>query len=911
MRNFIFLITLSLLTLNTTLLVGQDIPSSVLNEQLILAELEKRGYEDVTIDELKNRAALKGIDLDKVDQYPQSEVEKVFDEILSDIESERSQNDIDSSDEPNGNPSVPESNTLESESDKIDDSEIVEIIKEDIKISEDEKKKLVYGQQIFLNKNLEAYQKNLTVKPPPTYKLGEGDEVIVNIFGESVFSGSFTIQNGSIQPNKMGKIFLKGITLSQANEIIRKEFSRFYRFNKDQYNVTLNFSRNILVNVTGSVRDFGPHDIPASNTAFSALIAAKGPDEKGSVRNIRIFRGSQTINFDLYEYLLDPKKADDYFLQNNDYVHVPIIGKVVEISGAINRPYKYELKDGEDLKDLLFWSGGFTGNAYQKSIQIISFEDDKEKIKTINYRELEKSGRNYKLNNGDKVYIPPIPASFRNFVTIEGAVDLPGEIQFVEGMKISDILLRAELQEQAKLEIGYLYRKLPNSKEEVIRISIGEVLKSPSSPKNLELQSKDRILILSNTSFFDENAKVVVTGAVRNPKKLNFTESITLEDAINLSGGLKEGATGKGYIFRYNPNSFESRDYIQFDALDAIKNPMDYMLTPKDSIVLYSYDDFREDEASVSIDGSVLNPSNYSYDSEMTLKDLLQLSGGVKISADITRVNVYRVNIENGISTKTEEIQLEIDDNYNVIGAKTGDFPLLPYDKVLVRSAPDFELQQEITITGEVRYPGPYYITKPNERISDIIKRAGGYKQTAFREGIRIYRQEDDLGSIVIDAVDILEDPGNPSNYILKNGDIITVPKESNFVSIKGFTNSDENLSSAEINNGGVINVPFIEGKNARFYIDEYAGGIDKENGARYSLIKVRQPSGKIEKTKDYGFVKKYPPVRKGATIIVERRVNSEEQKEKEKVDWGEVISNTVAQVTAILTLVILIQQIQ
>ncbi len=166
---------------------------------------------------------------------------------------------------------------------------------------------------------------------------------------------------------------------------------------------------------------------------------------------------------------------------------------------------------------------------------------------------------------------------------------------------------------------------------------------------------------------------------------------------------------------------------------------------------------------------------------------------------------------------------------------------------------------------------------------------------------------------MVVDVEDVLNNPNSPSNYILKNGDIINVPKEINVVSIHGFINANETLSNIEISEGDLgekVNVPYHKGKNAKFYIDYYAGGVNRAEGARYSLIKVKQPGGKLKKTKNYGFFKRYPEVKKGAIIIVEKREKSQEEKDRKKVDWASVISNTVAQATAILTLVILIQNL-
>lgn len=877
----------------------------------VRAQLDSRGFEDISFEEIERRLIEKGIDVDNLDVSQAEAVQDALDEIFVDLQAEK-----DAAEEPTEAEIKQEEreNEQEQKADESEDDDLDAEIEDDaFEISEAEKKKLIYGQGIFLDLSIKSYTKNSDVRPPATYLLGEGDEVIVNIFGRSQFSSSFTIENGSIKPTEMERIFLKGLTFSQATKLLEKKFAQYYRFNSDEIAIGLNFSRNVLVNVTGMARQYGSYNIPATNTAFTALVAAKGPTANGSVRNIMIHRsGSPSKNFDLYEYMMDPSMAENFFLQNNDYVHIPARGKVVTIDGGVVRPHKYELKNSENLKKLIFWAGGLEGNAYKKSIRIIRYEDDEEKIITVNYNDLVKSGRDFKLLNGDQIDIPLVPTTYRNFVSIEGAVDLPGEYQLSNKMKISDLILQGNPNEYAKLDIAYLNRVTIGSETELIEINIQDILANPNSPANLELLPKDRIVVFSENEFFQPNRVVKLYGAVRNPNKYEYKKDMKLTEAVNFSGGLLDDATGLAYIFRTNLGSYEPTEYLRVDIKDAVNNPSgsaNVLLQPQDSIVVYSYSDILI-PSTVSIKGAVLNQDTFDYSSNMTLRDLISLSGGLELSADQAKIDIYRINIQSGEATKTEEITVEVDDNYNVIGAQNGEFLLKPFDVVNVRYTPDFELQQNITITGEVRYPGPYSLIKPNEKLSDIIKRAGGFKETAFKEGITLNRTEGGLGFLVVDVKDILDNPNSPSNYILKRGDVINIPKEVNVVSIQGFTNASENYGTVE-NIADKVNVPFHDNKDAKYYIDKYAGGIDKESGGRYSLVKVRQPGGKLEKTKDFGFFKRYPKVQKGAVIIVDRKVKTEEEKERKKVDWGEVISNTVAQATAILTLVILIQQIQ
>ncbi len=888
---------------------AQEVPS-FLNEELIRAELDSRGFKDISIEEMRERLTLKGIDAENLNPSQTEELQEAFDQIYIDLQKEKEEAKEPTKEEKEKEEAKEEK---EKEADEKEDDALNEQIKDDaFELDEADREKLVYGQGLFLDKDIKNYFKHSNVKPPASYLLGEGDEIIVNIFGKAQLSNNYEINNGYIQPSKMERIFLKGLTFGQAKKIISQRFSQYYRFQPDEISIALNFSRNISINIVGEVRSQGNYTIPALNSVFSALIVAKGPNMNGTVRNIKVIgsNSGKMENFDLYEYLLEPTGKKDYFLQNNDFLSVPSIGKVVSIDGAVRRKHKYELKENENLKKLIYWAGGLKSNAYKKSIRIIRYENGEEIIKNIDYSALEKNGGDFKLMDGDQIDIPFIPVNYENFVSIEGAVDIEGQFEYTKGMRASDLIKKGVLKDSARVDLAYLFRKRADSREDFIKINLSEVMKSPGSESDLLLSPKDRINIFYNDEFLDKSY-IKIEGAVRQPNTYPHSEGRKLTDLIILSGGLKEDATGLAFIFRENPDSYEQSEYLRINVKEIIEDPTkDISLEPKDRVVIYSYSDFIESDAVVSISGAVLQDNEYPYATGMKLRELLELSGGLKISADNSKVMIYRINLESGVQTKTEEIELEIDEEFNVIGEASGDFLLEPYDKVIVRYTPDFELQQNVVIEGEVRYPGSYSIIKPNEKISDIIRRAGGYKNSAFKEGVTLFRNEGGLGYLVIDQIDILNNSNSNSNYILKKGDVITIPKEVNVVSIQGFTNAEEEVAGIELS-GGKINVPFVEGKDAKYYIDKYAGGINKDAGAKNRLIKVKQPGGSLEKTKDYGFFKRYPKVQKGAVIIVDRIVKSEKEREREKVDWGEVISNTVGQATAILTLVILIQQIQ
>ena len=250
--------------------------------------------------------------------------------------------------------------------------------------------------------------------------------------------------------------------------------------------------------------------------------------------------------------------------------------------------------------------------------------------------------------------------------------------------------------------------------------------------------------------------------------------------------------------------------------------------------------------------------------------------------------------------------KLELDrDNYTPKGFEDG-YQLSPFDKVAVRFVPEFELQESIILEGEVKSPGAYAIVGENETISSIIKRAGGLTREAFPEGASLQRAEDDYGAIVVKLNDIFENPNSKFDFIVRGGDTISIPKRRQFVTIAGATNVWEVLSSESINQGNQIHVPYHEGKNALFYINNYAGGFN-ENANKKSLV-VQHPNGEVKRIAGFGIFNKYPDVKEGSVISVSYKTTEQSEKESsEKVNWSEIMADSI---TPIITLLLVLRSI-
>jgi len=224
----------------------------------------------------------------------------------------------------------------------------------------------IYGQDIFRNNRLSFYQKALDAKAPENYKVGSGDEISISVWGYSEFSETLLVDDrGYITPSSYGRIYVKGLTFEKMRSLLKSRFSSFLDMQNSEIDVTLAYSRVITVNIVGEVYHPGSYSIPAINTAFNALIAAKGPNQLGTVRNIYLKRDGKIVDsLDVYQFLFNPTRSQDIYMQDGDYLFVPPASNIVEVMGAVNRPYTYEAKSGESVAEIIKYAGGFTTNAF-------------------------------------------------------------------------------------------------------------------------------------------------------------------------------------------------------------------------------------------------------------------------------------------------------------------------------------------------------------------------------------------------------------------------------------------------------------------------------------------------------------------------------------------------------------------
>lgn len=888
-------------------------------EQQAKSELDKRGISE---DELKSKLAEKGINLDDLKSMSPEQalqMQSTIEATIKEIEAEKSKANTKSPSAVSGSNKTVKVTTSKIENAKENKPIDAKLggIKKDPVLDEGKEPIItepiaIWGQNIFRNKSLALYRQTNDIKPPDSYILGIGDQVTVAIWGLSQLNESYEINaDGYIAPDRMPRIFLKGVTIGKAKPMLKNYFKRFYRFGENDFQVSLNYSRNINVNIFGEVYQYGGFTIPAINTAFNALIAAGGPTNIGSVRKVKLIRNGVTRNVDVYKFMANPTIDQDFYLENNDIIQVPVADLTVEISGAINRPFQYELIEGEGLKKLIEYSGGLTADAIQTTVQVERYQNDKRIVLDVPYLDLIKKGGDFKLQKGDRVTIFRVKTKSENFVFVKGEVRAESNFEYDDEMHVSDLVKKVQFTENSNLKNAFIIRTNPDNTVGLIRVNIEKILQGDMF-ENILLQAQDELKIY-RLDYFTNKSYINVNGAVKYPNKFDYdaNKNLKIKDIVTYAGGLRPEAWMYAYLFRKKPGLDNEVNVVRINIIDAMTkagSDQNLNLEPFDSLFIVSEGDFTE-AMQIEVLGSVQKPGKFQYTKGLTVKDAVSLSGGFNYSAATNRIEVFRVIIKENQPTQTIVKTINTSKAMSELDA-AANFQIDPFDIIVVRAQPEFEFQKIVNISGEVKYPGPYALISANESIADLIDRAGGLSSEAFAAGATLNRVQDNIGFVVLDLPQAMKRKKSRYNFILKEGDDINIPKQKDLVSISGATNAADLYPDKLIASNNTINVAYYEGKNALFYIDKYAAGLSKN--ADKNKVTVEHPNGKISRTRHYLFFKIYPKVTKGSVVNVGfKDVKAEKQKKEGKeVDWEKIVSSSLAQITAVLSLYLLIDKV-
>ena len=622
----------------------------------------------------------------------------------------------------------------------------------------------IYGHSLFTNRNL-TFEPNANMATPTNYKLGPGDEVIINIWGASENTIRQTITpEGSIQVSGLGPVHLNGMTVREANAYLQREFAKIYsgiggQEPSSQIQLTLGNIRSIQINIVGEVALAGTYRLSAFSSVFHALYRAGGVSRIGSLRNIKVIRNGRTVaTIDVYDILMQGKMNDDIRLQEGDVIRVDTYKKLVQLEGKVRRPMYYEMKDNESLQTLLNYAGGFTGDAYKKSIRIIRKSGGQYAVQSVN----EIDFGTFQMDDGDVVSVEAALDRFENRIEVRGAVYRPGIYQLDGTVNtVKSLITKADgLRDDAYTSRVLLDREKDDLTHEMISIDLGALMNGTAP--DIVLQKND-MLFVPSTAELQEEQRVSITGQVQNPGTFLYSEGMTVEDLILMAGGLREAAaTTKIEIARRikSPMSQIETNVLgesyTIDLANGLLKDSDrgFKLMPFDHVYVRRSPAYREQQ-NVTIQGEVLFGGVYALQNKNErISTLVERAGGVTADAYLKGARLTRTMTADELKRRQDVLELsrtgndsidlsrrDIATTYSVgidleeaLRNKGGsaDIVLREGDVIYIP-----EMNNTVKISGTVMYPNT--VTYRNGAgISYYINQAGGYGNRAKKSKVYV-----------------------------------------------------------------------------------------------------------------------------------------------------------------------------
>lgn len=652
------------------------------------------------------------------------------------------------------------------------------------KLLAEKRKKKVFGRDIFNNKDL-TFEPNMNIATPQNYILGPGDAVYIDIYGASQKTIESTVSpDGEVTIEGFGPVQVSGLTVAQANAHLRSTLGA--RYSSSKIKLTVGQTRSIMINVMGEVKNPGTYTLPAFATVFHALYMAGGTNDIGTMRNIKVYRNNRLVSVvDIYDYILNGKLTGNVRLADNDVISVGPYDCLVNITGKVKRPMYYEMKRNESVGTLLKYAGGFTGDAYKKSVRIV--RKTGREYSVYNVDEFDMSA--FHLADEDSVSVDSILPRFSNMVEVKGAVFRPGMYQV--GGDINSVKTLIEhadgLREEAFTARAVMHRMKKDRTLEVVPVDVEGIL--DGTVPDIPIQNNDVLFIPTKQEMMEEQT-ITIHGEVQYPGIYRYADNETLEDFVLQAGGLKQTAST-----------------VKVDVSRRIVNPK--ALTT-DSVIARTY--------------------------TFALKDGFVIDG-------------------------------------------TPGFKLMPFDEVYVRKSPGYYKQQNVVVEGEVMFSGTYTLSKKNQRLSDLIKSAGGVNDRGYVAGARLERKVNEserarmeavlkkakeeaeqmeieaakenkkidlkdsekikkfeipeFYSVGIELDKALANPGCDADIVLREGDKIIVPQYNGTVKI----------------NGAVMypnTVGFQKGKKAKYYINQAGGFSEKAKKSQTYIVYMNGTIAKV-----------------------------------------------------------------
>ena len=605
----------------------------------------------------------------------------------------------------------------------------------------------VYGQFLF-NEDFSTFQPVDNAPVPSDYVIGTGDSLRIMMFGNQDSNFELVVnREGEINFPEIGNISLLGMTFQEASSLIKS------RVTSQMIGVDISISmgrlKSINVFMAGEARVPGSYSISSLSSVTQSLFVAGGITEIGSLRNIQVKRSGKIIsNFDLYDLLIHGNSDGDIRLQSGDIVFVPVADKLVYVDGAVRRPGRYELLAEEAISDLIFMSGGFKSRAYLNQIYLESYSGKGlPQISNIDFTNSDNT--NYTLNDGDIVKVAEISDTLSNSIKLKGAVKRPGNYGWYNGIRFADMIesIDTDFLENFDITKGLIIRRKNNQNFdiELIDFNIKEALMKPDSNFNPLLNLHDEILIFSKGHNDDSLNDIEFYNPredMNHPKYFSQTQS-----SDSMTPNSPSPSTETGNFMNSDPEFLDNSIPIEMTeeelevSIYETKKRKEYdfrnqgkrkaLLEP---IIkkLYQQASSSDSAKIVSISGAVKVPGEYPLTIDATYSDLIQLAGGYSDNAYDESAELRRKLLGNDGELVINVFDVDLD---KAINAK-----LQSRDHLHIRNIKDWDAKDSVILKGEVFYPGEYLIS-PNETLSSVIRRAGGFTAESFIEGAIFTRE--------------------------------------------------------------------------------------------------------------------------------------------------------------------------
>jgi protein involved in polysaccharide export with SLBB domain len=610
----------------------------------------------------------------------------------------------------------------------------------------------VFGRNIFTNDNL-TFAPSTNLPTPEDYRLGPGDEVIIDIWGNNQATIRQTISpDGTINIPDIGLVSLNGMTIRQADSYMKRKLGQIYSVDgedaKSEIKLTLGNIRTIQVNLMGEVAVPGTYYLSSLSNLYHALYRAGGVSDLGSLRDIQLVRkGKKVASVDVYDFIMNGKTPDNINLEEGDIIVVPAYARLVEVAGNVKRPMTYELRDGETVESLLDYAGGFSGNAYKENVRVVRQNGKEYQVYTVDAPDYA----SFVLEDGDELTVGQILDRYANRIEVKGAVYRPGIYQLGNGVStVSQLIAKADgLKGDAFTNRALIHREREDLTLEVISVDVKGILNGTAA--DIELQKND-VLYIPSIHDLSDIGDITVEGEVARPGAFVFADNTTLEDAIMMAGGLLESAsTVKIDVTRRIKDASSTSQSENIAEVFTFSFKDGYVLDGEPGFVLQPYDYIYvrrspsyTEQISVEVRGEVVFPGTYNISRRTErLSDVITKAGGINQWAYVKGARLSRKmdEEEKARLQSTLEVMDSAKDSIDVSTLATAEryYVGIDMEAALAKPGSDVDLvlregdvlivpqyNNTVKISGNVLYPNTVTY-RPDMTVNDFVTMAGGY----------------------------------------------------------------------------------------------------------------------------------------------------------------------------------------